>query len=569
MPKLNTILDIVRIYFFFIVFTVLNPFRDARKTLILAGYAAVSGRKPSEKEIAIAMEQKKAGAFISTLPKAKIKAVEKEKDFFSVQLPAVDFSKGIVVWDIIERYLTKPLYLFIFFAIVYTVISFVPRSEGMAWTNGDEPHYIMQTYALVQDGSLQNMAVYYEDEVWKEWYNAPLIPHMIGLNGKLYAYHQIGFSYYLIPGYILGGLRGVWISTALAVSVGMIGMYFLLSYYFTRRITLITTLITGLSLPVGIFSNQIYPEILLFALVTCTTAYIMHPRFRFTWISSIALALILAYIPTLHIKFIVISGMIAFFINVQQYFKKMPLYRIFLFDVFIGGLILLYLGWLNSYYDGNFKGAMDAIAANTTLSLLEVPTGLLGILVDRENGILIFSPFYIYCLYGWWIMVKKALKMKLAQAIQFLFPIALTTAFTIFFTMFPYVMGGMNPPGRYNLPVMGGMGVMLGFALVETFSYKTGRVIAGILFAYTLTVFIILCSNPILQMPFGNETMLFFWLFKGNAHSIINGYLPNLSKYFRIIPFIDLVKGIGVFSFLILLTRIHLFVDSKDSSSRR
>ncbi len=565
MLKLHRVYEAIRIYFFFIYFSFLNPFADSKKVLIRAGYQAISNRKPSEKETQAAIKEPSFTAFLSKLPKSE-KIIKTKQKPFTVTIDYSGFSKYLLS---AEQFLSNPLNLFIFFAFVYIIISFVPRSEGMAWTNGDEPHYIMQTYSLVKDGSMQNMAEYYEQGVWKEWYNAPLIPHMIELNGNIYAYHQIGFSYYLIPGYILGGLRGVWISTALAVAAGMVGMYFLLSYYFNKRLSLITTLIMGLSLPIGIFSNQIYPEILLFALVTCITAYVMHPRFRFTWISSIILAFLLAYIPTLHIKFIVISGMIALFINVQQYFKKVSLYRIFLFDVFIGGLVLLYLGWLNSYYDGNFKGAIDAIAANTTLSLLEVPTGLLGILVDRENGILIFSPFYIYCFYGWWIMVKKALKMTLAEALQFLFPMLLTTAFTIFFTMFPYVMGGMNPPGRYNLPVMGGMGVMLGFALLETFKYRTGRAVVGVLFIYTVFVFIILCSNPILQMPFGNETMLFFWLFKGNAHILINGYLPNLSKYFRTIPVLDLVKGIAVFSFLIFLTRLHLVIEPKNPSSRQ
>ena len=45
--------------------------------------------------------------------------------------------------------LTNPTAIFIFFLVVYSLIVLLPRSKGMALTNGDEPHYLVMTYSLL------------------------------------------------------------------------------------------------------------------------------------------------------------------------------------------------------------------------------------------------------------------------------------------------------------------------------------------------------------------------------------------------------------------------------------
>jgi hypothetical protein len=426
----------------------------------------------------------------------------------------------------------------------------------MTLTNGDEPHYLVMTYNLIHKGNLDHLEKVYKSKVFAPWYGADDVDaHLIaipGIKNKVYAYHLPGLSFLLIPGFLVNALYGSTMTMVLCITLGLVFTYKLLLYYVDKEWSLFTTVVIGLSLPVGTYANLIYPETPLFAFVSAILMIILHKKFRLHPANVLIISLLAIAPVILHIKFIVITGIIMLYINFIS-FKKYPKLLITL-DLLVVLGIGAYMTWLNSYYDWKLTAALSAIAAGTKLSILEIPSGLLGVLVDRENGFLIYSPFYIYFLYGIIPMIKKSLKLPLLKAAHTIFPLLLSAGFTCFYTMFPYVMGGVSPSGRYSLPVVPAMAVLIAIGFQTQSRFKWQRYIISALSFYSICIFSIISWNPLLSMPGQMENKIFFFLLKDNAHRIINVYLPNLSKYHRNIPIIDYIKGIGVFMGLILLT---------------
>ena len=120
--------------------------------------------------------------------------------------------------------------------------------------------------------------------------------------------------------------------------------------------------------------------------------------------------------------------------------------------------------------------------------------------------------------------------------------------------MFPYVMGGASPSGRYSLPVVSAMAVLIAIGFKTQSKVEWQRYVIGLLSIYSISVFAVLSWNPLLAMPGQMENKLFFFILKENAHRLINAYLPNLSKYHRVIPLTDYIKDTGVFLGLIFFT---------------
>ncbi len=152
--------------------------------------------------------------------------------------------------------------LFLFLSVAYAYSVDIRATRGASIT-GDEPFYLLTTQSLLVDGDfdLQNQ---YETKSYQAffdhpndlWYQSAPTP-----DGRLLSPHNPGLSVLVIPGFVLGGLRGVQIQLMLMGAATM-ALAFVLADRLTghRAICWLVALAVGLTATAFIYSTEIYPE---------------------------------------------------------------------------------------------------------------------------------------------------------------------------------------------------------------------------------------------------------------------------------------------------------------------
>src|SRR5258705_8465187 len=74
--------------------------------------------------------------------------------------------------------LTPQRIIFVAFLFIYLIIGYFPKISGFSYITGDEPHYLVMTQSVANDGDF-NLDNNYKLESHKEFYNAPLDKHYI------------------------------------------------------------------------------------------------------------------------------------------------------------------------------------------------------------------------------------------------------------------------------------------------------------------------------------------------------------------------------------------------------
>jgi hypothetical protein len=457
----------------------------------------------------------------------------------------------------IYKKLPDKLVLFCLFFFIYLCTAFYPKPPGMSQTSGDEPHYLMMTYSMLHDGDLQ-VKNNHDEYAYHTWYPVPyLTPHLFAFNGANYPLHQPGLSVLILPAFTVGGRVGVVIFLSFLTSIAMTNIFSILLRFVSKKIALFTTLVVGLTTPIFVYFSLIYPEVMMFFLMSCVLRLILDKKFKLNFKMGALLTILLALMPPLHIKFGLLIGITLLYIDLTQY-KKIKLPQLILFNIVVGICSSLYLLWMYNFFGGDLFGPMKYMSAGNSFKLEYVFTGLMGSLIDREGGILIYSPLYIFVFIGFTFLFRNWNKLKKEERSQRILIAGMIVIQTLFATMYPHILGGQNPPGRYFLPVFPAIAVVLAFAFEELLKIKIQKIIILLLSLYSLLISFIIATHPIFSLPFGVGNNMISFLLKDNAQYVLN-VLPNFSKFDREISFEDYQKGITIMSILLLISMIHIF----------
>src|SRR5438128_1344474 len=78
--------------------------------------------------------------------------------------------------------------VFVAFLFIYIVVGYFPKTiSGFSYTTGDEPHYLVMTQSIANDGDF-HLDNNYKLDLHKDFYNAPLDRHYIDIHGKNYSF---------------------------------------------------------------------------------------------------------------------------------------------------------------------------------------------------------------------------------------------------------------------------------------------------------------------------------------------------------------------------------------------
>ena len=310
---------------------------------------------------------------------------------------------------------------------------------------GDEPHYLVVAHSIVSDGDLDLRDDYVEEQAWRDFYiGRTLPPHYApGLKGH-YSTRMIGLAAYLVPFYWLGTVVG---DVVFLARLGMAILYALLianiyllcrDLSLSRDVSAAAWLFGAFSVPLAFYSYSIYPE------VGAALLVILALRLMFNWSgvgmrSPLLAGVCLAAMPWLGVKYTVIAVAAAVACTVKILREKQHsihgLAALFAAPALAFAFLALFLFTLygslspTAIYTGIGEGAKPLASVN--LQAIRGTGGFLPpvgdyirvalmYLFDQRDGVLFYSPVYLFGIAGLLLMLVRKRPMAWAMASIFL-----------------------------------------------------------------------------------------------------------------------------------------------------
>jgi hypothetical protein len=320
---------------------------------------------------------------------------------------------------------------------------------------GDEPHYLIISHSLLQDGDL-DLENNYKNKDYSAYMpsEVPLREHTIPDRrpGHVYSFHSPGVSLLLLPFYALGlalGKGALIFLIRFAMSLGGAALGIQIYLYARKawgreKLALGLWLLASLTTPVFFYSLHVYPEIF----VAAAGLYVFR-RLRFAPVLKsgdyMFLGLLAASFVWFHaLKYAFIQAPLLLYAVVRVWkhedrAKRLP--RLAALLIPAGLCAALYFAFQYVLYGSlnptsvSWQGSMDG---RQTLGFIkDLFTGipfrfrwetLAGYFLDQRDGLLLYAPVYVFAFCGVATMFRK--KAGEAAWLLFLFfPYVLVSAF--------------------------------------------------------------------------------------------------------------------------------------------
>lgn len=335
---------------------------------------------------------------------------------------------------------------------------------------GDEPHYLMTAESLLSDGDL-DLRDEYAARAYVPYHHQSLRPQeRPGDGGQRLSPHGAGLPALVLPGYALGGWVGARIELALLAAAVLTGAG-LLADRFVRRpawATPAAVLAAGLSLPLWVYSTQVYPELpaagllVLSALLWTTGWDRRHPRGAAAVQAGVVLVLLL-----LGFKYLPVSAAVALVGGWRLRSDRAAL------GLLAGGISLglgVQVLFNLAAYGGATPYSTNVLYADrSTAHLLGDNTGgvfrtyrLHALLFDRHYGLVRYAPVWLAAVAGAFVLLVEPRARRLWWPLAALLGVQWATA-----TWLALTMRGYWFPGRQVVTVLPLLVPALAFAFAR------------------------------------------------------------------------------------------------------
>ncbi len=427
---------------------------------------------------------------------------------------------------------------------------------------GDEPHYLLTTQSILQDGDI-NVYNNYRNQGYLAFYPGELEPHAyVGKQGErhLYSKHFPGLSVLLVPTYFVGDKVSLAVAgdpteiqlrrrvliffsrLPLCFFTALLGaLFFLAAFDVTKRkdASVLAWVFFCFTTPILFYSHLLYAEIVVALLALYVVRnLILNPsnQGRRLLMSGAAIGLL----PWFGVKYLVLSALL-FGVCSLALVHREKLRQIrtkalhFLPPILVSaaGYLLYFWALYGNFSAGSvYRGA--AVGSTVTASRFE-PFGqfisesllrFLGFFIDQKFGLLIYSPIFLLGVAGFYFMLKK----RRREAVLLMTVLVVNTLFSAAF-----YWGGHCPPPRPLIPVLTIWGLFMAIALAESTSRfrSTLTTLCGFL---SFGIVWACLRNPWLLYPeqhtdlMGGD-LLYAKLFRSlsNAYVQVHTWLPSLT----------------------------------------
>ncbi len=267
---------------------------------------------------------------------------------------------------------------------------------------GDEPVYLLAAHSMIHDRDI-DLKNNYENRDYLGFYDKELAPQEIEVSGKLYPYHPMLISFIIQPFYLAAGRFGATLLTDFVTALYMAIIFLLVAAVFKdNRIAAHTALITGLSMPVIMYANQICAESLSGLIVVSAFYMILykkqHPVFA---------SIILALAPWAHVR----NGFLWAFLAAIFVWENRARIKETAFFLLFQAISLAALFSFNYAHFRQLIPRQTQQAADISKQFLTGINGFLGTLLDQEFGLFFYTPVYMLFLVGAWFLYRESKKV--------------------------------------------------------------------------------------------------------------------------------------------------------------
>lgn len=338
----------------------------------------------------------------------------------------------------------RPIKIWLTAFLIFSLVSFIIYLQGIH-LSGDEPHYLLITQSLVEDGDF-DLKNNFEEKTYMKYIPVEVRFHGGEINGKYRSFHLPGVSFLLVPFYLLFKLVGSVIPPPLyfRLAASFINAFFALVLFYILRMKFPGKDITGSWLlflcifPLVFHSVHLYPELPAAALMMA--AYFTYSSARR---NILLMGFCLSLVPWFHVKYIppllVLTLVILYdllkpfkpFHPDKERIKRLLLF--FFFPIISMVLLVLYSKLLYNTYSPTNIFPRESYLAVPWLLRLKV---FFAYFLDQRDGLLFYSPLFFLAFWG----LKKKLNHR-----YLLVGIALSY---ILFHAFTSVRGAHSPAGR-------------------------------------------------------------------------------------------------------------------------
>jgi len=469
--------------------------------------------------------------------------------------------------------LRKKLVILFFLAfIIYNISTFVIVSKGITFS-GDEPNYLLTTHSLLKDKDI-NLANNYAQKDYFSFYSREENPRLklgiygrYGRKGKGYIYpiNLPGISVLMLPFYwlsqffkgkaltfILKGSLSIW-----AALVGLQLYLFSKERWQKEKISLALWFLYSFSSPVLFYAIHLYPEIpvALFSFFIYRKISSKSPLSLFHYL-FLGFLLSTFFWFGLKYNFIFWTLLLVSLYFLLKYhrarskifiFLAFPLLSFFLFYYFVYNLYGTFSPF--SIYEGvmtpeQMQAFKEGVLGLPLLSRIET---FLDYFIDQKDGLLLYSPFYLFTFLGLVEIFRRAKR-------EFFILLFISLPYLLNYAFFTHRQG-YCPQARILTPISWIGAIAIGYFIV----YNQKRLYSFLFWFFSLAslaVTSLLLLNPkFLYQPTTHEFTsrageLFVYL--SNLHFFLPPLLPSFIK----------IKNVGYLPNYFWILAIAIFVSA-------
>ena len=362
----------------------------------------------------------------------------------------------------------KRLVALLTFSVVFTGSMIFHKISTLPGNlHGDEIHYLVITSSLLNDGDLDVQNNYSSQEL-RPLGVTHVTPHLIySASGRAISSHEPGLPALLTLPFFLGGRHGVILFLTLLSSFAAMQVYFLaLHFGVTRWKAALATLITAFNLPFIMISGKVFPDSIAALFLPLAFRWMLLDR-RFS--RFVAGSILLALLPWMHIKFTFFTVIILLIFL----FKRCYTFKQLLFV--LSPLLISGIGFIRLQY--SLFGELFYVLRVKAGGFGNPLTGMLGLLFDREAGLMVFAPVLMLAFCGLLFRWKRSCYLNIAAVIVILFWI-ISGSWIDWHS-------GHCPPARYLIPLLPFLGL---FLALELSAPQSARTLLLSLFLWSVTV---------------------------------------------------------------------------------
>jgi hypothetical protein len=344
---------------------------------------------------------------------------------------------------------------------------------------GDEPHYLIITQSLLNDGDLRIQNNHDRGDYYAYFQNG-LPPDFLqrGVDGQIYSVHAPGISMLLAPAFALGGYPASVLVVALVSAVGLaMTWYAAFSLTGSAAASWMSGLAVLLSGTVFFHSFAIFPDPIGGAIVAAILLLIVRMHVAGEEIRRwhvVMAGVLLAMMPWLHTRFAFVS-LAAALVIAGRLWRRAD--RLETLGAFAAAPLISSGAWFGYFYAIYGTPNPSAPYGDSQQNALAwIGTGLTGLSVDHQFGVLAGAPVIVFVPFGLVVLSRLAPRLVFEVALIALPYVLVVASFGMWW-------GGWSAPARFLDCLMPLAAPALAFAWLGSGRARRGVFVAAVLVA--------------------------------------------------------------------------------------